>query len=279
VTTQLCNSNAGSGELMITVRAVTHPGQVRGSNEDCVLFVKPEPGLYTSRGALAVVADGMGGANAGEVASRLACEVIAQTYFSEDRGPEVALLSALRAANEEIFAYSQTCPEFAGMGTTCVAAVFIGRTAWFVSVGDSRLYLLRDGRIYQLSEDDSLVAQMVRDGVLGPEMARSHDQRNVLLRALGTKPELNIASPPVSIECRAGDGFLFCTDGLHDLVSEPELLHVATNWEPGAVAEQLLTEANARGGHDNVSVIFVTLNEPSLPLSSLLRETRQVVVG
>jgi serine/threonine protein phosphatase PrpC len=257
----------------------TDMGRVREGNEDSVLFVRPwQPSLQASRGVLAIVADGMGGANSGEIASGLACQTISEIYFAVPGPPAKALNDAFQTANQRIFAYASERPECHGMGTTAVVLAVVGATAWLVHIGDSRIYLLRDSRIYQMSQDDSLVAQMVRDGLITVEQARSHEDRNVLVRALGTKPEVQLASAPTLFECRPGDRFLLCTDGLHDLVSEDEMLQVTLSSGGVAAAGHLIEMANSRGGADNISVVIVAVNQPPVAHTQTAA-TREVLVG
>jgi serine/threonine protein phosphatase PrpC len=129
-----------------------------------------------------------------------------------------------------------------------------------------------------MSQDDSLVAQMVRDGLITGEQARSHEDRNVLIRALGTKPEVQLASAPTPFECRSGDRFLLCSDGLHDLVSEREMVQAASSSRSDAAAESLIEMANSRGGADNVSIVIVSVNQSS-GSNQRAAKTRDVLVG
>jgi serine/threonine protein phosphatase PrpC len=275
---RLAESPQSPQQLMVDAAVRTDIGRVRDGNEDSVLFVRPwQPTLKASRGVLAVAADGMGGANTGEVASGLACQTISEIYFATPGSPGEALNAAFQTANQRIFAYATERPECHGMGTTAVAVAVVGNIAWLANIGDSRIYLLRDSRIYQMSQDDSLVAQMVRDGLITDEQARSHEDRNVLIRALGTKPEVQLACVPEAFECRAGDSFLLCTDGLHDLVSEQEMLQAASSCRAAVAAERLIEMANARGGGDNVSVVLVAVNLPPA-VCGQAAETREVLV-
>jgi protein phosphatase len=227
---------------------------------------------------LAIVADGMGGANTGEIASALACKTISETYFSAGGTPGEALDTAFQAANHRIFSLAKERPECQGMGTTAVTVAVVGDTAWLAHIGDSRIYLLRSSRIYQMSEDDSVVAQMVRDGLITSEQAHSHENRNVLVRALGTKIDVQLASAPAPFQCRPADRFLLCSDGLHDLVTEEEMLQVASFSTPGSAAERLIEMANSRGGDDNISVVIIAINPPS-STTEPTAETHEVLVG
>ncbi len=269
----------GPKRLFVDAAVRTDVGRVREGNEDSVLFVRPRDlASQANRGVIAIVADGMGGANAGEVASSLACQTISDIYFSTLGSPDEALNVAFQTANQRIFALASEQTEFRGMGTTAVAVAVAGEIAWLASIGDSRIYLIRESRIYQMSQDDSLVAQMVRDGLITGEQARSHEDRNVLIRALGTKPETQLASAPAPFECRTGDRFLLCSDGLHDLVSELEMLEAVASSGNDAAAESLIELANSRGGTDNVSAVIVSVSESSRS-GQAAKETRDVLVG
>jgi PPM family protein phosphatase len=235
---------------------------------------------------LAIVADGMGGANTGEIASQIACQTISEMYFAAHGSPGRALALAYAAANQRIFELATEQPECHGMGTTAAALALVGDKAWFANIGDSRIYLLRDSRLHQLSKDDSLVAQMVRDRLITAEQARGHQDRNILVRALGTKPELSLGCEPAFLECRVGDRFLLCSDGLYDLVSEQEIL-VAAMADVRCAADKLIEIAKRRGGPDNISLALMAVQrQPVLSKAGGARapeprapETREVLVG
>jgi PPM family protein phosphatase len=277
-----CGSRFGTE---VAVR--TDVGCAREENEDSVLFVRPQQrSLQASRGVLAIVADGMGGANTGEIASRIAGQTISELYFATHGSPGRALSVAYAAANRRIFEMAAKQPGCQGMGTTAAALVLIGGEAWFANIGDSRLYLVRDGCLHQLSQDDSLVAQMVRDGLLTAEQARGHQDRNILIRALGTKPELKLGCQPAVLECRPGDRFLLCSDGLYDLVSDQEMVAAAMR-DIHSAADMLIEIAKGRGGPDNISLILIAVRQQPVlskavetrELEPLAPETREALVG
>ncbi|HEV3468566.1 MAG TPA: protein phosphatase 2C domain-containing protein, partial [Pyrinomonadaceae bacterium] len=204
-------------EIVASVR--TDKGCVREVNEDAGRFVRPsDPALLQNKGALMVVADGMGGHSAGEVASQMAVELVSRLYYEArtDDAP-AALTAAVAEANRRIFAAAEADEHKRGMGTTCTALALRGAAAFAAHVGDSRLYMLRDGGVYQLSEDHSHVMEMVRAGLLTKEQARTHEDKNVILRALGTTPEVEVSAVE-PLEVRPGDFYLLSSDGLHDLV-------------------------------------------------------------
>ena len=241
-------------EIVASVR--TDKGCVREINEDSGRFVRPsDPALLSRKGALMIVADGMGGHSAGEVASQMAVEQVSRLYYEAagDDAP-AALVAAVAEANRRIHAASQADENKRGMGTTCTALALRGGAAFAAHVGDSRLYMLRGGEAYQLSEDHSHVMELVRHGLITKEEARTHEDKNFSLRALGTTPEVEVASV-APVEVRAGDFFLLSSDGLHDLVLDEEIGRaVAGAGDVHAACEQLIALAKERGGHDNITV-------------------------
>lgn len=225
-------------------------GRVRKSNEDA----------YWYGGRLFVVADGMGGHAAGEIASRIATETLRAWRFPDEPAPEEADRSAVReallAANQAVYDQAVRDPRYRGMGTTVTLALLSGARATLGHVGDSRAYLIRDRQIVQLTEDHSVVAELVRRGGLSWEEASSHPLRNLLTRALGTSREVEVDVETVPL--RAGDGLLLCTDGLTGVLSEEELLRVVLEApDPQSAVSRLLAAANAAGGPDNITAILV----------------------
>jgi protein phosphatase len=233
----------------------TDPGCVRERNEDNGRIVRPQSSaLGETRGILAIVADGMGGHASGEVASALAVDAVHRAYYEAGGEPSSALAEALQAANRAIFDEASRDQRLQGMGTTCVALAIRGDEAYAANVGDSRLYLIRSGGIYQMTTDDSAVAAMVAQGLLTREQARTHEERNVILRALGTREEVQVTVWEQPLPIRPGDVFLLCSDGLTDLVDEQELLRVASTQAPAQACEALVALARERGGFDNITV-------------------------
>jgi serine/threonine protein phosphatase PrpC len=204
--------------------------------------------------ALLVVADGMGGHAAGEVASRMAVDGLLDSLSRASRGPYdlgVLLEAAVKQVNSAVYD-AGTNPEHRGMGTTLTAALVVNSDLYVANVGDSRCYLLRNGHLKQITEDHSYVGEQVRSGALTAEQARTHPQRNVITRAIGLEPtvEVDIFTEPI----RADDRILLCSDGLYPLVPESELIEVLTDNKPDQACEDLVDRANANGGHDNVTV-------------------------
>jgi serine/threonine protein phosphatase PrpC len=244
--------------LEIATAIVTDRGSVRPVNQDfAAVFIPADFSLAASRGLVAVVADGMGGANGGEIASALTGQQISSSYFTLKGLPSQVLRSSLEAANAAIFERATSDPHLRGMGTTCVALAIAGHQAWTAWVGDSRIYLIRRGAIHRLSSDHSLVNDWVHRGWLTPAEARSHPDRNVLSRALGTKEKIEVSMSENPVQVWPGDKFLLCTDGLYDLVSEDELLAYCQPPDVSSCANTLVHIAKERGGHDNISVVIV----------------------
>ena len=226
-------------------------GRVRSVNEDSVAFVVP---AESGQVGMMLVADGMGGHSAGEVASRLAAEVIRRCLF-EVPGPVPRILStAYTVANKAILDYAASHPECAGMGTTCTVLVIGDDKLFLGHVGDSRAYVLRHATLKQLSEDQTLVAKMVREGVMTAEEARLSEHGNIILQALGTTPEIAPDIWGEGMALQAGDTLLVCSDGLHGLVPDDVIAEVAGRLAPAEACEELVRRALQAGGHDNVSV-------------------------
>ena len=238
----------------------TDKGCVREINEDSGRMVRPaDPSLLAEKGTLVVVADGMGGHSAGEVASQMAADVVSRVYYETKSAPKEALRRAVEEANRRIHAAAAEDESKQGMGTTCTALALCGGRAYAAHVGDSRLYMLRAGQLYQLSEDHSAVNEMVKLGIITKEQARTHEDKNVILRALGTTPEVEVSVlDPFAV--REGDRYLLCSDGLHDLVLEDEIASVLSEADDiHAAGERLIALAKERGGHDNITVGIIAI--------------------
>lgn len=248
------------GSLSVTVAMLTHPGLVRPNNEDVVAcLAPPASGGAAGRGVLALVADGMGGHAAGEVAAAIAADTVRRVYCEFQGSPGVVLKAAFAAANEAIWRRSRTDPACAGMGTTCTALALCEDAAFLAHIGDSRAYLLRAGRLRQISEDHSLVAQLVRDGALTPEQAAKSPQRHVILRALGIEPAAEPVVWPQGLPLCPGDIFVLGSDGLTDLVDDAAIGAIAGRLAPSEASAALVEAALAAGGIDNVSVAVLAV--------------------
>ncbi len=255
---------------------VTNIGCRRRVNEDAGRIVRPiDPELFLRRGLLAVVADGMGGHSAGEVASSLAVDIVDRCYYEGDDDAAIALVRAFQIANQRVWEQGMTDAGMTGMGTTCTALALLGREAVCAHVGDSRIYLIRQGRIYVLTEDHSAVQQMVADGLLRREEARHHAEKNIVLRALGADVHLEVASWDRPFQVETGDCFLLCSDGLYNQVSDEEIRDLVDHRDAQAGCDELVARARARGGPDNITVAIVHLQpayaQPDLPVGPFPR--------
>jgi len=228
----------------------TDIGRVRARNEDSV--------AVDAGSGLLVVADGMGGHNAGDVASRMAIEGVIGAMQGSTGEADDRLVAAVRQANQAIYDAAGEDYERSGMGTT-VVAVWLRSTRLVVAhVGDSRLYRLRDGVIEALTRDHSEVQDLVDRGILTPAQARASTRRNLLSRALGTDPDVVIDS--AAHTPAAGDVYLLCSDGLTNMVEDEEIVSLIRDAASlGAAAESLVAQANERGGRDNISVALARL--------------------
>jgi serine/threonine protein phosphatase PrpC len=234
----------------------SHPGVTRGYNEDMIQGT-PVDSSPASRGYLYLVADGMGGHNAGEVASEGAVKRIYEGYYV-DGDPNVhrSLDKVIRQANAELYAQAQANPTQRGMGTTLTGVVVQGDRAYIAHVGDSRLYRVRGGKAEQLTQDHSWVAEQVRAGVLSPDQAEVHPQRNVITRALATAPDVRVDHSDVDLQ--AGDVLVLCSDGLSTEVGDNQIAALSTKAATAQEAVQRLIKlANDNGGEDNISVAVI----------------------
>jgi protein phosphatase len=260
----------------IELANLTDPGCVRERNEDYYCYFEPDDDdAFRARGRLLVVADGMGGHEGGEIASGIAVETVRQTWSSGAGDPSELLIAALGKAHAAIQDYAREHPELAGMGTTCTAAALIGGLLYYGHVGDTRLYLIRGGAIRRVTHDHSLVQRLVDTGVITEAQAADHPDRNVLVAALGMSGAVSVDVPDAAIPLEPGDTLLICTDGLHGLVSEPELADAATRSEPRQACRQLVQMARDRGGPDNITLQIVRVDgAPAQAASGRLKKTR-----
>ena len=229
----------------------TDIGRKREVNQDYV-FVSDQP--VGNIPNLLIVADGMGGHNAGDYASKFVVQVLKKELEkSREDGPRAMLKKAIASANHQLIAESKTDARLEGMGTTLVAATVIEHTLYFANVGDSRLYLLND-EIRQLSKDHSLVQEMVRLGGLNAEEAKHHPDKNIITRAIGVKEDIEIDF--FEYRLKKGDIILMCTDGLSNMVEDEEIFQIVRSSRDVVEAvEQLIERANSNGGKDNIGVI------------------------
>ena len=233
--------------------SITDIGMVRKVNQDYVFcYDKPIGQL----GNLFLVADGMGGHNAGDYASRYCVETVAESVKNGNiRSPISILEQAIRDGNMAVEQKAESEEELHGMGTTVVAATILGGELYIANVGDSRAYLIREG-IHQITEDHSLVEAMVQSGDIERKDARSHPNKNVITRAIGTSA--SVQADFFEISLLEGDTLLLCTDGLTNMVEDEEICRIIKNSSGLEQAgKELIRTANANGGRDNIGLILV----------------------
>jgi serine/threonine protein phosphatase PrpC len=254
--------------MKITYKAVSDVGRKRKGNEDS-LFVNPEQHLF-------VVADGMGGHAAGEIASKVAVESINEFVCLTGGDEEITwpfgldenisydgnrLKTAIRYANRKVLEATKEKSEYEGMATTVAAVLVDGDTANLGHVGDSRVYLVRDGEITQLTSDHSWVNEQIQSGVISPDQARTHPLRNVVTRALGGKPDLQVDMQ--QHKAKGNDILLLCSDGLTTMITDEDIARVVreAGGDVEKAAQALVASANAKGGEDNITVLLIRFDE------------------
>ncbi len=241
-------------------------GKKRKRNEDsCVLCVPEDSALNAERGLLFAVADGMGGASAGDFASRLALNVLIDEYYHKPAGPiPERMRAAIEEANNCIFEESEINPERHGMGTTASVVVVNGDCAYVAQVGDSRVYVLRKKEvIFQITDDHSLVAEQVRNGYLSAEEARNHSLKNLITRAVGIKGTVKVDL--FGFRLQDQDTLLICSDGLSNLVKDEEIAEVMSMDNLQAAARILIGRALTEGGSDNITAVLLRVIQPPTP--------------
>ena len=247
-------------QFNLVVAQRTDIGRKRTSNEDNLIsYVPGDNDALQARGALFVVSDGMGGHSHGEVASELAVQKVKEYYYQDLQNDiPTALKDAIKQANVAIYEANEVvrtpvANDFV-MGATCVAAVLHDKTLYAANVGDSRVYVLHEGDLRQVTRDHSLVAQLVEQGEITPAEARTHEKRNQIYRALGLpEVEVDIFTEPV----QEGDTLILCTDGLSGVIEDEDLRTIVEHYDPEESVKHLIARANEAGGPDNVTAIVV----------------------
>ena len=240
----------------MNVVGITHIGLVRENNQDTLEF-----GSLGTVAQYAVVCDGMGGANGGNIASKIAVEVIGiRDSFPPEHGAssvERLLASAMATANAGVYERAQQQPELSGMGTTVVAAITHGNIAYISHVGDSRIYLLRDGVLTKITRDHSVVQELIEEGRITEEEARSHPRKNYITRALGVVAEE--FGEYDELDLQSGDRLLLCTDGLTNEVSTDKITELMAQ-QPEVALESLFRAAHDNGGSDNITGVLMDID-------------------
>ncbi len=246
-------------KLNIIFAAKSDIGLVRTENQDNFgKFPEDNTNLYSPKGQLFIVADGMGGHKGGKEASTIAVRVVKEEYFSSPYDESVALRGAIDKANDTIYNESGDKSEFGRMGTTCSALVLVGEKGIIGHVGDSRIYRIENRSIEQLTNDHTKVQEMLREGILTPEEAKNYPSKSVLARALGVDENVKIDIIE-DITLKSGQSYILCSDGLAK-VSKGEILNIVSANTPGDACDRLVDLANERGGKDNVTVLIVKID-------------------
>ncbi|UCF04353.1 MAG: Stp1/IreP family PP2C-type Ser/Thr phosphatase [bacterium] len=248
--------SGSASQDIFEIGAASDRGSVREFNEDYYGVFEPETEeLMASRGVLTVVSDGMGGHFSGGAASRTAVDALGEVYFEDSQGDALNALSwAFKEANRRVF--EKVGEGRKGLaGTTCTAVALFGDRVHIAHAGDSRAYLVRDGAMHQLTRDHSVVGELVRQGMLDNDEARSHPHRNIITRAVGLRDEIDIDICR-DIRIEEGDIVLLCSDGLFSMIAEDEIAEIASGAPPEDACERLVKRAKEEGGTDNITVII-----------------------
>jgi protein phosphatase len=236
-------------------------GKVRENNEDKFDFYEPdEPERLAARGSVYLVCDGMGGHEAGQIASELASKLFLHHYYHTGGTPQEAAERAVAQAHAYILRMGQTVPSRRGMGTTLTALILRQDEGMLVHVGDSRCYRMREGELQQLTRDHTLVQEWVSQGLLTPEAARHSPYGSVITQAIGVEGEGGAPKPDIeTFSLQVGDLFLLCSDGLTDMLDDAEIAEILRTQPPTQAAWTLVDRALAEGGRDNITVVLVQI--------------------
>ncbi len=269
--------------VRLRLAGMTDVGITRDHNEDAFAYLDLSTGRTHAevhdgvidvglRGIVLVVADGMGGAAAGEIASEMAVEAVLDTFraqWMQSVGRDTdtfveTIRDAADTANHRIFAYAGAHPEHAGMGTTATIAGLLGNSLYLAQVGDSRAYIVRDGVAQQITKDQSLMQQLIEAGEMTPDQAEVSERRNIILQALG--PDSTVRPDFTQQPVARGDTLVMCSDGLTTHLRAQDIARIVTaSADPGDACEELIAAANADGGHDNITVMVVMFDGDGLP--------------
>ena len=240
----------------VELASLTDVGCQRENNEDSYGYWEPANDAdFSTVGRLAIVADGMGGHEGGQIASRLAVETFSKAYAAaDDPDPQKRLLTALNDAHRRIQQRAKQDPHLSSMGTTCTAFALIEARLYFVHVGDSRLYLLREGKLRILSRDHTFVARLLEKGLIRRDQAQDHPQKHVLTSALGIAGDIEVDFPREPVAIQTADTLLLCTDGLWGQMEADEIEQALASQSPSAACRSLVQLAKDHGGPDNITL-------------------------
>ncbi|MEP6747702.1 MAG: Stp1/IreP family PP2C-type Ser/Thr phosphatase [Bacteroidota bacterium] len=247
---------ADAANMKVVVR--TDLGNIRTNNEDAGLFLRiADAGITLEKGCILMVADGMGGHQAGEVASKMATDIISTEYFKSVHGSiEKTLAKVFTLANKNILAAAAADTSKKGMGTTCTALIVTGKQVYYAHVGDSRAYVIKKNIIGRITTDHTYVQELIKAGTITAAEAAKHPQRNILTNAMGTKPQIRVDTGKCDFLFEENDRLIICSDGLYDYLEDVEIAGIVNDKPVEEGAEKLVAEAKRRGGHDNITVIL-----------------------
>ena len=266
-----------TADMKVIIR--TDLGNIRTNNEDAGLFFRiADANITHQKGSILMVADGMGGHQAGEVASKMATEIISKEYFNTNGNGNIekTLSKVFTLANKNILAAASTDGSKKGMGTTCTALIVAGNQVYYAHVGDSRAYVIKNKNIARITTDHTYVQELIKTGSITAAEAEKHPQRNILTNAMGTKPQIHVDTGKCDFSFEENDRLMICSDGLYEYLDDAEIAGIVNNSPLQEAAEQLIEEAKKRGGHDNITVVLAekTGAAPSKPT----KQTRDFVL-
>jgi PPM family protein phosphatase len=264
-----------SAEIKVVIK--TDLGNIRTNNEDSASFLRiADEAIIREKGYLLIVADGMGGHLAGEVASKMAVDIISEEYFKKTNNGnrEKILAKAFNTANKKIFELSSANEQYRGMGTTCTTLAIAGESIYYAHAGDSRAYLYKNESITRITEDHTYVQQLVNNGDISKEEADIHPQRNILTNAMGTKADLRVDTGICAASFGKNDRLLLCSDGLYDYLDDNEIAAVMGYKSLAEAADYFIAEAKRRGGMDNITVVLAERESDSKETN--LKSTRDI---
>lgn len=236
--------------------AITDTGVKRQTNQDYIFCAENSVGSFPN---LFIVADGMGGHKAGDYASRTCVDCVVDSVKQSTLKTPISIMEeAINRANEQILNDSRMYQEYEGMGTTFVSAVVIEMVMYVANIGDSRLYIINDKEIKQITEDHSLVETMIRNGEIGRKEARLHPNKNIITRALGTGPK--VTADYFEVNLTKGDVLLMCSDGLSNMMEDDDIMYIVRRYaQLDSAGNKLVEKANECGGKDNISILLIRI--------------------
>ncbi len=250
----------------VTIGSASHPGMKKIENQDYYSFYLPKSKGHKKKGILLALADGMGGASGGAIASKTAVETLVAEYYEKGSGSVLeSLNAAFRKANRAIMAKNQEHPETEAMGSTLTAVVLKQPALYYGHVGDSRGYIIFGNEILQFTEDHSFVANLVKAGAISKEDARTHPEKNIITRAIGVDPDLIVDVARIEQNLKEGHYILLCCDGLHGVVTDGAILDAVHDYKiPNVICQRLVEKANQNGGPDNITVLIAKIDKVNI---------------